>query len=82
MISSKDDYLNLRNRTNNALERYNRKLNEAIKGSHHPGYPQFVNIIMSDAIHYVDRVKQIFNGAEEVIVRNDVHLIAIPEQFK
>ena len=49
--------MELVNRTNNGLERYNGMLNEKLNGSHRPSLDHFMVILMEDAKYYMNEFK-------------------------
>ena len=64
IYSEDDSRLDLQNRTNNALERYNRTLNDKFS-SPHPSLLQFVTTVEEEAQFQVRRLDDIRNGKVE-----------------
>eukprot|EP00957_Ditylum_brightwellii_P141001 10742170-Ditylum_brightwellii.AAC.1 len=55
------DIRDLQNHTNNALERYNRHLNEIFPKAH-PNLPAFVTVLKKESNRVVTKLDQIRNG--------------------
>ena len=64
IYSEDDSHLDLQNRTNNALERYNRTLNDKFS-SPHPSLLQFVTTMEEESRFQVRRLDDIRNGKVE-----------------
>ena len=62
----------LQNRTNNALECYNRYLKTLFKGSH-PSLLAFIKTIEKEARHQVQKVEDIKHGKAEAPVRSSAN---------
>ena len=80
-IHGRDDtYKTLQNRTNNALECYNRYLKTLFKGSH-PSLLVFIKTIEKEARHQVQKVEDIKYGKAEAPVRSSANIKTIPEEY-
>ena len=66
----------LRQRTNNCLERYNREMNNAFKTAH-PNVITFVEIIKGKSLEYVNRINRVMNRQERPPVHN-THIVIPP----
>lgn len=66
----------LRQRTNNCLERYNREMNNAFKTAH-PNLITFVDIIKVKSLQFVDRIKRVQNNEERAPTHN-THIVIPP----
>ena len=66
----------LRQRTNNCLERYNREMNNAFKTAH-PNLITFVDIIKGKSLEFVERIKRVANNEERAPVHN-THIVIPP----
>ena len=71
----------LRQRTNNCLERYNREMNNAFKTAH-PNLITFVDIIKGKSLEFVERIKRVANNEERAPVHNTQIVIPpIPQAY-
>jgi len=70
----------LMNRTNNPLERYNRRLNELI--SAHPAMPIFVNAIKNESLYYVQLLKDIQQRKIKPRRHQEVVIPPIPLEYE
>ena len=61
ICDKKKKYVKLQNRTNNALERYNRTMNDKFP-TPHPSAINFVNTIEKESRYQVQRLADIRNG--------------------
>lgn len=67
------------NRTNNPLERYNRRLNELL--APHPTMPNFVHAIKNDSLYYVQLLKDIQRKMVKPNNHKPVEIPNIPEDY-
>ena len=79
--SDDDSHLNLQNRTNNALERYNCSLNDTFS-SPHPSLLQFVTTIEEEARFQARRLDDISNGKVEPPKNKGLTLFESPLRYK
>jgi hypothetical protein len=75
---NKNDFLI--NRTNNPLERYNRRLNDAFS-SPHPTMSQFVETLKNEASFYVDKLERIKKRKEKPAFHKEVTVFPIPLDY-
>ena len=75
-----DENLALKNRTNNALERFNRTVKTAL--GIHPALPKYVEGIRDLSCEYIGRIDNIRRNKEKVPVYQEVNVTGVPEDFK
>ena len=71
------------NKTNNPLERLNRKLNCAFS-THcgaRPKMPQFIDTIRTISCHYIDKITRIAKGQEKNPIHQPVYTIMLPSDY-
>jgi len=68
------------NRTNNALERYNREMNNAFPTAH-PTMLEFVTVIRSEALRMVQLYEDIKRGRQQKLPHRPVTLWPIPVAY-
>lgn len=76
-----EDDIDITNRTNNPLERYNRRINEAFPVAH-PNLLQFVHVIRDEAKRYCQMIENIKKGIETSPKHERSYNIEIPSLFK
>jgi hypothetical protein len=80
MLRNKDKDIILRNRTNNALERYNRHFAELLKVKH-PHPKVLINAIREEGKHWSTRLKNIKSRFEKIPKVENVVPYHIPEDY-
>ena len=73
--------IDIRNRTNNALERFNRTLNTEF-GNVHPNIFHFVKVIKKVSARYVSLYEEVRAGCVRAPDREQASVIAIPEDLR
>jgi hypothetical protein len=68
------------NRTNNALERYNRELNKAFPTAH-PSMMDFVSVIRSESLRTLEQYENVKSGRQKKPVHAPVTLWTIPAAY-
>jgi hypothetical protein len=68
------------NRTNNPLERYNRKLNDEFRGSGHPPLLSFIEGIRRHSTEYIQLIRDVQQN--RVKVSHNVEHRKIPQEYK
>jgi hypothetical protein len=68
------------NKTNNALERFNRRLNDAFPTAH-PSMSQFVEVIKEISVDYVEKLVQIKHGHLKAPIHQPVTMYSIPPDY-
>jgi len=72
------------NRTNNYLERFNRRLNEAcaVHSRRRPKMPVFVEIMLKQVCYeYVEQIERIVSGHESRPIHEAVFIPIIPQDY-
>ena len=77
----RDDGIDLANRTNNALERYNRHFN-GIFPSKHPSLLCFVQCLREEMDRQIRRIENVRKGREDPPVYEETTYPSIPEEYK
>jgi hypothetical protein len=67
-------------RTNNALERYNRRLNELFS-TPHPGLFEFVSVLVDEELYYTLQMRKMRSGEMPRKIRNDIEMPCIDDDF-
>jgi hypothetical protein len=75
-----NDMKTMNNRTNNALERFNRKLNEQFSCAH-PCLANYIEVIREVSQEYVDIVKSTQARTTRLIERDEPHIYEIPDDY-
>ena len=81
MLNDPNGEKELRQRTNNCLERYNREMNNAFKTAH-PNLITFIEIIKGKSLDYVKRIKRVLNNEERPPIHNtDINIPKVPQSY-
>lgn len=69
------------NRTNNPLERYNRRLNDLFRNPH-PRIAQFVDVLRTEADHQLKKLERIIRGEKQPRKHKPVIFTSVPTMYK
>jgi len=75
------DPINLANRTNNPLERYNRTLNEVVGHGNHPSIPRLVEIFLNESRRVLQEMEDIRLKKKQKLNRAALKLPEIPDDY-
>jgi hypothetical protein len=79
-MSDDNPEVTLFNKTNNALERFNRRLNDEFPTAH-PSMSQFVEVIKEISADYVDKLAKIKHGHMKAPIYQPATMYAIPSDY-
>ena len=80
ICKEKEVCIQMINRTNNALERYNRRFNSLF--SKQPNIIEFNQIVMEESIRQAETLQNIRSGKKLETVRQEVYVPDIPEEYQ
>ena len=75
------EYIELTNRTNNALERYNRRINELFKDKKPPRLIEFVQICEKESRFQAEQLRQIREGKRLEVERDEATIPEIDPEY-